>query len=61
MFGLEIGFLGLILLILVLWAGFHIIQSSISPFAKAIWVVVLLFLPFLGWLAWLLFGPRASR
>ncbi|NBC33938.1 MAG: hypothetical protein GVY13_14790 [Alphaproteobacteria bacterium] len=61
MFGLEIGFLGLILLILVLWAGFHIIQSNISPFAKALWVVVLIFLPFLGWLAWLLFGPRANR
>jgi len=61
MFGLEIGFFGLILLILVLWAGFHIIQSNISPFGKAIWIVVLLLLPFLGWLAWLFFGPRAAR
>ena len=59
--GLEFGFLGIILLILVVWAGFHIVQSGISPFGKAIWIVVLLFFPFLGWLAWLFFGPRAAR
>ena len=60
--GLEFGFLGIIFLILVVWAGFHIVQSSVSPFAKAIWiVVVLLFFPPLGWIIWLLFGPRAAK
>ena len=59
--GLEFGFFGIILLILVVWAGFHIVQSAISPFGKAIWIVVLLFLPFLGWLAWLFIGPRAAK
>ena len=59
--GLEIGFFGIIWLLLVVWAGFHIVQSSTSPFGKAIWVIVVLFIPVLGWLIWLLFGPRAAK
>ena len=60
--GLEIGLFGLIVLILAIWAIFHVVQSGASPLAKAIWIVVVLFLfPPIGFLIWLLFGPRSGR
>jgi hypothetical protein len=60
-FGLEIGLFGLIHLILVLWAGLHVIGSSADPLPKAIWLAVLVFLPVLGLIAWFFLGPRAPR
>ncbi len=57
--GIGLGFL--IALVLALWAAFHIAQSDRTPLAKAIWLVVVLFIPFLGFLAWLFFGPRSKR
>jgi uncharacterized membrane protein len=47
-------------LVLALWAVFHIAQSRSGPFGKAIWIVAVLFIPFLGFLAWFLFGPRRA-
>lgn len=59
MMGMEfVGVFGLILLILIVWAGLHIAQSNASMGAKVIWIVALLIFPFLGFFAWLLFGPR---
>lgn len=55
----TIGFL--LALILGLWAVFNIAQSRAGAFGKALWVVAVMFIPYLGFLAWLLFGPRASR
>lgn len=54
------GFLGLILLALSIWALIHIVQSNASTGGKVIWVLLILFLPLLGFLAWLLFGPRKA-
>lgn len=48
-------------LILALWSVFHIVQSGRTPLGKAIWCVVVLFIPFLGFVAWLFFGPRSPR
>lgn len=48
-------------LVLALWAVFHIAQSDSGPLGKAIWVVVVLFIPFFGFVAWLMFGPRRVR
>jgi hypothetical protein len=48
-------------LLLALWAVFHIVQSHASPFWKAVWVVVVLFIPFFGFLAWLFLCPRSGR
>lgn len=52
----SIGFI--IALVLALWAVFNIAPSKATPFSKAVWIVVVLFLPLLGFLAWLFFGPR---
>ncbi|MEX0759716.1 MAG: PLDc N-terminal domain-containing protein [Tistlia sp.] len=57
----EIGLLGLILLLLCIWAGIQIFQSAAAPLAKALWIVALLIFPVFGFVAWLLFGPRTNR
>jgi len=52
------GFFGLLLLILVVYAIVKTVQSDAGTLGKVIWVVVLLMLPVLGFILWLLFGPK---
>lgn len=60
--GIEIGGLfGLIVLIADIWAIINVVQSGASTGSKVVWVLVILILPLLGFLAWLLFGPRGSK
>lgn len=54
------GLLGFIVLALDLWAIISVIGSNASTGRKVVWVLVILFLPILGFIAWLLFGPRAA-
>jgi hypothetical protein len=57
--GLEVGgILGLIGLVLAIWAILNVVQSGISTGGKVLWIVVLLVLPIIGFIAWLFFGPR---
>jgi hypothetical protein len=53
------GIGGFILLALDIWALISVIGSDATTGRKVIWVLVILFLPFLGFLAWLFFGPRS--
>jgi hypothetical protein len=55
------GIGGFILLALDLWAIISVIGSGASTGSKVVWVLVILFLPLVGFIAWLIFGPRASR
>ncbi len=60
--GIEVvGIGGFILLVLNIWAIISIVSSEAGVGAKVIWVLLLLILPLLGFIAWLLFGPRAAR
>lgn len=52
------GFFGLLLLICVVYAIIKTVQSRAGTGTKVIWVVVLLLLPFLGFVLWFLFGPK---
>ncbi len=52
------GFFGLIWFIVILWAIIKTAQSNAGALSKAIWIAVLLFLPLIGLIAWLLFGPK---
>ena len=61
MFGLEIGLLGLVYLVLFLWAVFNIAGSMATPLVKALWIVALLVLPLAGFIVWFFLGPRAAR
>jgi hypothetical protein len=55
------GLLGLVYLVLLFWALYHIIQSDRSFLAKLAWIALVIVFPILGWLAWLLMGPRAGN
>lgn len=60
--GIEVGgILGLIVLILDVWAILQVFGSSASNVAKLVWIVVILILPVLGFIAWLVAGPRSGR
>lgn len=56
---LEVGgLLGLIILVLDVYAIVKTLQSGADTGTKVIWVVVILVLPVLGLLLWFLFGPK---
>ncbi len=57
--GIEVGGLfGLIVLILDIWAIVKTIQSPAGTGSKVAWVVLILLLPLLGFVLWLIFGPK---
>ena len=55
------GFWGIALLILDVWALVSVVQSSATTGKKVIWIVLILLLPLLGFILWLLLGPRARK
>lgn len=52
---------GLLVLIADVWAIVNILQSSADTAKKVIWTVVVIVLPVLGFILWLIFGPRTGR
>jgi len=57
--GLEIGgVFGLLILVLDIYAIVKTLDSAAGTGAKVGWIVVIVLLPLLGFLAWLLLGPR---
>jgi hypothetical protein len=54
------GIGGLILLILNVWAIISVIGSGASTGGKVIWTLAILLLPLLGFIAWLVAGPRSA-
>ncbi|BBU54732.1 hypothetical protein KU6B_09970 [Mameliella alba] len=60
--GIEIaGLGGLILLGLAVWAIVNIINSGASTGGKVLWTLFVLLLPLLGFIVWLIAGPRSTR
>lgn len=54
------GIFSIILLFLVIWALIHILGSDYSPGGKALWAVLVIVIPFIGFLIWLVAGPRKT-
>jgi hypothetical protein len=52
--------LGLLILIADVWAIINIVQSRATPGAKALWVVLVLVLPVLGFVVWYFAGPKSA-
>lgn len=52
------GILGFLLLICIVYAVIKTAQSGASTGTKVLWIVLLLILPFLGFILWFLFGPK---
>jgi hypothetical protein len=60
--GIEVGgLLGLIILIADIWAVVKTFESPSSTGTKVLWIVFILFLPVLGFIIWLIAGPRVRR
>ncbi|PZX15197.1 phospholipase D-like protein [Palleronia aestuarii] len=51
---------GIIVLIADVYALYNIITSGASTLSKIIWCLVVLILPVLGFIAWLIAGPRSG-
>jgi succinate dehydrogenase/fumarate reductase cytochrome b subunit len=54
------GLVGLLVLIADVWAILNIFQSSESTGSKALWIVLVLVLPMLGFAIWYFAGPKTS-
>jgi len=54
------GLLGLILLALNIWAGLNIVLSASPMLTKVLWIVGIIIVPVIGFIAWLFFGPRKA-
>lgn len=52
------GFWGLIVLIADVWAIVNIFSSTATTGRKVLWTVLVIVLPVVGFLIWLLFGPK---
>ncbi|WP_422367868.1 PLDc N-terminal domain-containing protein [Pelagibius sp.] len=57
--GIEVGgIFGLLLLVANIWAIVKTVQSGASTGGKVFWIVLILILPLLGFIIWLLAGPK---
>ncbi len=54
------GLFGLLVLVADVWAIINIFQSSESTGTKALWIVLVLVLPVLGFVIWYFAGPKTS-
>ncbi len=52
---------GILILIADIWAIVNIFQSGASTERKVLWTVLVILLPVLGFIAWLIAGPRTGR
>jgi len=55
------GLWGLIVLIADVWALINIVQSGADTGTKVLWVVLVIFLPVLGFILWYFIGPKTAR
>ncbi|WP_415404413.1 PLDc N-terminal domain-containing protein [Tateyamaria sp. SN3-11] len=55
------GIGGFIVLVLNIWAIVSIVGSSASTGSKVVWTLLVLVLPVIGFIIWLIAGPRAAK
>jgi hypothetical protein len=60
--GFEVsGIFGLILLVADIWAIVSTFQSTATTGKKVFWIVLILLLPLIGFIVWLIAGPKSGR
>ncbi len=52
------GILGLIWLIIVIWAIIKVGKSGAGTLSKVLWILVLLLFPVIGLIIWFFLGPK---
>lgn len=55
---MEYGVIGLLVLIADIYAIYNVLTSGVSTGAKALWTLLIALLPVIGFIIWLLAGPR---
>jgi hypothetical protein len=55
------GLIGILVLAADIWALVNVFGSRASNVAKVVWAQLILVLPVLGFIIWLLAGPRSDR
>ena len=55
------GILGLIILVLDVFAIVNVTQSNAPTGSKVLWIVIVLLLPVVGLILWWLLGPKSAR
>lgn len=58
---MEYGILGIIVLVLDIYAIYQVLTSRESTTAKVLWTLGIVILPVLGLIVWAFAGPRGSR
>ena len=53
--------LGLIILVIDIWAIVNVFGSNASTGAKVLWILLILILPVVGLIIWFFAGPRSAR
>jgi len=60
--GFEVGgIFGLIILVADIWAIVSTFQSQATTGKKVFWIVLVLVLPVIGFIVWLLAGPKSGK
>ena len=54
------GILSILVLLADVWAIVNIAQSRETTGTKAVWIVLVLVLPVLGFILWFFMGPKSS-
>jgi hypothetical protein len=57
---MEYGLLGILVLIADIYAIYNVLTSGASVLAKILWTALILILPVVGFIIWLIAGPRGS-
>ncbi|MBN9890486.1 PLD nuclease N-terminal domain-containing protein [Salipiger abyssi] len=55
------GIGGFIVLVLDIWAIVSILTSRASTGSKVLWTLLVIVLPLLGFIIWLIAGPRGAK
>lgn len=55
------GLWGILVLVADIWAIVNIFQSGAATDRKVLWTVLVVLLPVLGFIIWLVAGPRTNR
>lgn len=61
MFNNVNGLWGLIVLAADIWAIVNIFQSNASTGTKVLWTLLVILLPVLGFIIWLIAGPKTAK
>ena len=52
--------LGIVILILDIWAIYSVLTSGVSTVSKLLWTIGILVFPVVGFIVWILAGPKGN-